>query len=283
MTVQEQPGGTPGGFDPEAEQEVDFSRYARLLAARWWVLAAGLVAGAIVGYAVSLGGSQVYKATATVYLGQPYSASGSIQLQSLQTNPSTVRTIVQSEAVIVQVAQRCKAKPSQFRNGISTQAIGGNIAKSGQTPEVSISVQSPKRKVASCAANGLAAAVVDRTSAYADRKIANFRDRIAVDDRQIALINEALQHGGLSVSDQLLLQIRLDSAEQDRLSVSQLLQQAMLVEKPSLVTPAHSSRVTARSRRNTVVVAALIGLVLGALVALVWDRLAPRLAQRAGE
>ena len=33
-------------FDPEAEQEVDFGRYVRLLAARWWLLAAGLLVGA---------------------------------------------------------------------------------------------------------------------------------------------------------------------------------------------------------------------------------------------
>ena len=34
------------GFDPEAEQEVDFAKYVRLLAVRWWLLAAGLVVGA---------------------------------------------------------------------------------------------------------------------------------------------------------------------------------------------------------------------------------------------
>ena len=60
------------GFDPEAEQEVDFAKYVRLLGVRWWLLAAGVVAGAVIGYLVSLGGSQVYSATATVYLGQPY-------------------------------------------------------------------------------------------------------------------------------------------------------------------------------------------------------------------
>ena len=66
------------GFDPEAEQEVDFARYVRLLAVRWWLLAAGVVAGAVIGYLVSLGGTQVYTATATLYLGQPYSASGTV-------------------------------------------------------------------------------------------------------------------------------------------------------------------------------------------------------------
>ena len=37
------------GFDPEAEQEVDFARYVKLLGVRWWLLAAGLVAGKLIG------------------------------------------------------------------------------------------------------------------------------------------------------------------------------------------------------------------------------------------
>ena len=41
--------------------------------ARWWLPVAGLVAGLIVGYVFTLGGNQVYEATATLYLGQPYS------------------------------------------------------------------------------------------------------------------------------------------------------------------------------------------------------------------
>src|ERR1700750_2097046 len=103
------------GFDPEAEQEVDFGRYWRLLAARWWVPAAGLVVGAVVGYLIALGGNQVYKATATLYLGQPYTASGNVQLQAAQTNPSSVRVVAHADSVIARVANECKAKPGLFR------------------------------------------------------------------------------------------------------------------------------------------------------------------------
>ena len=42
---QDPRGQAPATFDPEAEQEVDFGRYWRLSAARWWVVAAGLIAG----------------------------------------------------------------------------------------------------------------------------------------------------------------------------------------------------------------------------------------------
>ena len=262
------------GFDPEAEQEVDFGRYRRLLAARWWLPAAGLVIGAVIGYLVALGGSQVYKATATLYLGQPYSSSGTVQLQAAQTNPSTVRQIAHSEAVIARVASQCKTKPSLFRAGISTQSVTGNIAKNGQTPLVTLTVQSPKRKVASCAANGLGQMVVDKLGAYANQKIKNFRSQIQVYNREIASIDEALKSSALGLTDKLVLQTRLTTDQQQKLTVTQLLQQASIVEKPYVLTGAHAQKVTARSRRNSVVVSALIGLVIGAIVALVWDGVA---------
>jgi capsular polysaccharide biosynthesis protein len=269
--------------DPEAEQEVDFGRYWRLIGARWWLVLGGFVIGAVVGYSVSLGGSQTFKATATLYLGQPYSASGSVQLQNAQTNPSTVRAIVHSETIVEQAAATCKAKPGDFRNGISTQALAGNIAKNGQTAEVSISVQSPKRRVASCAANELAKAVVDKTSGFANQKIANFRRQISSDEQQIALIDRALQSGGLSTTEQLLLQLRLAPTQQDKLSTAQLLLQATQVEAPRVLTGAAAERVTARSRRNTVVVAALIGLIIGVIAALMWDGVAAGMSRRRGE
>jgi hypothetical protein len=283
MSPDESRGHVQPGFDPEAEQEVDFGRYWRLIVARWWLPLAGLVIGAVIGYSVSLGGSQTFKATATVYLGQPYTASGNIQLQSAQTNPSTVRAVVHSGAVVGAVAAACKTKPSAFRGGISTQAIAGNIAKNGQTAEVSISVQSPKRRVATCAANGLAKAVVDKTSGFANQKIANFRKEISIDEKQVAIINQSLQRGGLSATDQLLLQLRLATTQQDQLSTSQLLLQATQVEAPKVLTGAAAQRVTARSRRNTVVVAALIGIILGAIVALMWDGVAAGMSRRRGE
>jgi len=266
--------------DPEAEQEVDFGRYARALAARWWVVLAGFVIGALVGYVLSVGGNPAFKATSTIYLGQPYTASGNVQLQSAQTNPSTVRTIARSEAAIAKTAAVCKVRPGDFRAGISTQTIAGNLARNGQTPLVSLSVQTKKRREAACVANELAKIVVDRTSAFANQKIANFQRQIELDERRIAVITQALERGGLSATEQLLLQLRLGPFQSDRLSTSQLLLQAQQVEKPSVLTVAVATKVTARSRRNTVVVSALIGLIIGAIAALMWDGVAAGLSRR---
>ena len=106
------------GFDPEAEQEVDFAHYVKLLGARWWLLAAGLVAGAVIGYLVSLGGNQVYQATATIYLGQPLSPTGGAPVITQQTNPSAVGTAAQSPSVQNTVANLCHtAAAALFRRG----------------------------------------------------------------------------------------------------------------------------------------------------------------------
>jgi capsular polysaccharide biosynthesis protein len=238
------------------------------------LVAAGLVGGAIVGYAVSIGGSQTFKATATIYLGQPYTASGNVQLQGLQTNPSTVATVAHSEAVDEIVASACKTKASAFRSGISTKAIAGNIAKNGQSPLVSLSVQAKKRKITACAANGLAKAVVVRIGRFANVKIASFRKQIGSEEKEIKAIATGIASPGISSTDKLLLQVQLHSAQDDLTTATQLLHQAAEVEAPNVLTPAAAQRVTARSRRNTVVVAALIGLVLGVIAALMWDGIA---------
>lgn len=274
------------GFDPEAEQEVDFAKYVRLLAVRWWLLAAGVVAGAVIGYLVSLGGTQVYEATATVYLGQPYTPTGGALVQNPQTNPSAVATVVQSQAVQNAVANRCKTKAAAFEHGISTQAIPtGASAKSGAqiNPLVKITVQAKKGKVASCAANGLVDAVVKALGTYSAQKIANLKAQIALDNAQIKAVQAAIGSASLSETIKLIVQTQIRSYQQDKTTNAQLLLLAKGVESPRRFTPAASHKITARSRRNTVVIAALIGLILGALAALLWDTVLPRLAPRNGD
>jgi hypothetical protein len=263
------------GFDPEAEQEVDFARYVRLLGIRWWLLAAGLVAGAVIGYLVSLGGTQVYKATATIYLGQPLTATGNAAVQGAQTNPSAVGQIIHSALVDGIVARKCKTTAGQFRKGISTAVVAGSAnTKTNTNPLVTVTVQTRRAKVAECAANQLADQAVLRLGRYADAKIANLQKEIDADKAAIALIQTALSNPSISVTNKLLLQTNLRTNQVDLITASQLLQQAKQIERPQVLTGAAAQKITARSRRNTVVIAALIGLILGALAALFWDRAA---------
>jgi hypothetical protein len=275
------------GFDPEAEQEVDFARYVKLLGVRWWLLAAGLVAGAVIGYLVSLGGNQVFSAAATVYLGQPYTPTASALIQDPQTNPSSVGQVVSNQAVINTVANLCHTKPGAFAKGISTQAVAtGASTKGGATavnPLVKVSVQSKKAKVAACAANQLALEVVKKLGVYPDAKIKNLQAHIAIDNADIERIQSATTSPNISDTDKLLLQTFLHQDQLDKTTNAQLLLLATTVERPYVFANAASHKVTARSRRNTVVIGALIGLILGAIAALLWEPVAARVTPRNGE
>jgi hypothetical protein len=275
------------GLDPEAEQEVDFARYVRLLGSRWWLLAAGLVVGAVIGYLISLGGSQVYSATATLYLGQPLSPTGGSSVITPQTNPSAVGQAINAQSVINTVANHCKTSSKTFQKGISTQAVATGAAKgsgvASASPLVKVSVQSKQGKVAACAANGLAAAAVKKLGVYPAAKIKNLEAHIAFDNADIEKIQSATANPGISDTDKLILQTFLHQDQLDKTTNAQLLLLAKTVESPYVYTPAASNKITARSRRNTVVISALIGLILGAIAALLWEPVTSRVAPRNGD
>lgn len=273
------------GFDPEAEQEVDFAHYVRLLGMRWWLLAAGLVAGAVIGYLISLSGNQVYKATATVYLGQPYTPTGGALVQNPQTNPSSVGEVINNQAVDNTVANLCHTKAFAFQKGISTQSVPTGVSsKTGSAinPLVRVSVQAKKGKIAACAANGLANEVVKKLGTYAANKIKNLEAHVAIDNADIKRIQAAIASSSISDTDKLILQTNLRADQLDKTTNAQLLLLAKNVESPKVLANAASHKVTARSRRNTVVISALIGLILGVIAALLWDTVVPRITPRNG-
>ena len=133
-----------------------------------------------------------------------------------------------------------------------------------------------------CAANGLAAAVVTKLGVYPAAKIANLKAQIASDNQGITSIQKAIAGGTVSDTDKLLLQTTLKGYQLDKTTNSQLLLLATKVESPAILGNAASNKVTARSRRNTVVIGALIGLILGAIAALLWDTVVPRITPRNG-
>ena len=281
--------------DLDAEREVDLRRHWNALALRWWLPAAGLVGGIVIGFLVSLGGAQVYTAKATIYLGQPLS-SGGAQVQSQATNPSTVHTLVTAESTIDAVARRVGLKRSQLRGHVSTQAVSGAITRLGQNPLYVIKVTGRFPGKVAAAANGLAQAAVESRALghYTQVTVKNLEGLVKSEKAALASIDAnaktlqaALQSGGgLSTAERLILLGQLNGLVQQRLSVvdqlstnQQLLALAQDVESPQLITRAVATKTTARSRRNTVIVAALIGLLLGIIAALVWEPVG-RIARR---
>jgi uncharacterized protein involved in exopolysaccharide biosynthesis len=270
MTVRERPR-TAVEADLDAEQELDLGRYGRAVAARWWLPLLGLIAGALVGYLLSLGGSAVYVGQAVVYLGQPLGILGGNQVQAPNTNPSTARAFVKSESVVRRVASEVGLPVSTLREGISANPIQGNVARLGQTPLVQVAVKGPKPARVAAAANELSDALVQRLSAYSATKITTLEEQLAADEAAIGALEAGLARRDASTTDRLLFQLQLTQYQQDRTQTVQLLSLARNVEAPRVLTRASAVKTTARSRRNSIAVGGLIGLILGVGAALLWE------------
>lgn len=258
--------------DLDAEAEVDLGRYGRSLLERWWLLLAGLVAGAVLGYLTTLGGTQFFRAQAVVYMGQPLGVS-STPVQALNTNPSSARAIVTSESVIDRAAAKSGMSASRIRAGTSVTAVQGSLPKLGQTPLVQVTVKGPERTKVARAANVLANVLVAKLSPSSTEKIKNLSTLLRSDDTLITTLNAALGKPGLSSTDKLLLQLRLQAVQADRTQTAQSLSLATHIEAPQVVTRAAAERTSARNHRNSTAVGALIGLILGGIAALLWEPL----------
>jgi hypothetical protein len=295
MTVTERPPARDE-LDLEVEQEVDFRRYWNAVLAHWWLPVLGLFAGVIGGYGLALGGGDVYRAEATLYLGQPFSPTGGAPVPGLATNPSTVNEIVHNEKVLQDVAGRSGMDLAKLRAGASSRQVSppaGRRAVVGTTPLIEVAVVGPNRVTTTRAANLLAQRVVEDVSPYVEEKTAAIEERIASDERELTQIDrrlgiaqqgldEALGNRGLSVTERLLLvstfnstisfgEQRRGTVQQDLLEAESALALAENVEKPSIVEEAAPRETTAQSVGRSVVVGALIGLILGILAAIFWQ------------
>jgi uncharacterized protein involved in exopolysaccharide biosynthesis len=270
----------PAPSDLDAEAEVDLGHYGHALLTRWWLLLAGLVIGAVLGYLSTLGGAQTYRAQATMYSGQPL-GSGQSAVQSINTNPSTAKTIITAEAVVRRVARQAGMTESQLRNGASVTAIQGFNAKLNQTPLLAITVKGPEPGKAAKAADLLANTLISAFSGVSGPKIKVFNEQVTTDKACIKTATALLGQSNLSTTDKILLQGRLQGCQADLTTTTQLLLLAQNVESPKIVTHAVAEKTTARSHRNATAVGALLGLIVGGIAALLWDPIARRRARHA--
>jgi hypothetical protein len=249
------------------EQEIDVRRYWSAIAARWWLPVLGLIAGAAIAYAVSLGGADVWRGTALVYLGQPVTPSGA-QVQSLSTNPATAGEIAGSAAAQRRVERKVGMRRGELSGRVSVAAVKGNVSRLGQNPLVRVRVEGDSRKVAP-AATELAREVVKRVSGYADAKIAVLEEAIEQGDAELARLDEQLDRA--SDADAGFLVLRRGELFDDLVTHKENLALAQEVERGRVVEEAVARKVTAQSRRNQIVVGAFLGLLLGLAAALLWE------------
>ncbi len=279
--------------DLDAEREVDLGRYLDALVARWWLPLLGLVVGVLLGYLLALGGKDVYRAEATVYVGTPFGpGAAATPVQALATNPNTVARIARGQETIEEISRASGMSRRELRGGISTRAIRTGLAKTSPSQLYVVTVKGSRRGEVGKATAAIAERIVEEVGGYARLKRKTFQEQLASDKRQLAAIDEqvAATRNALDSASgvdrltmgTLLLTIeqRRGTLEEDRLQTRQLLALAEQVELPRILDHGAATKTTARSTRNSTLVAGLIGLILGILAALLWEPVAARAERR---
>lgn len=271
------------------EREVDLRSLRERLVARWWIVLGGLILGAVVGVLVATGGGKVYDAKALLYLGQPF--AGGAQVTTLATNPRTVSALIRNEATLAQVAEETGLPIARIRGVVTAQAITGIGTSAGlgrSAPLIELTAQMKSKANAEKVANAFAAIVTSSVGSYVDEKLKILADRVANDralietatqniELAVAQQRQAQSSTSLSLSDRILVQsnantslqfwqARANDARADLNEARQLQSLAENVERSRVVQPAVGAPTSARNRRNSLVVGALIGLILGGVV-----------------
>jgi hypothetical protein len=252
----------------------------------------------VAGYLLALGGGDFYEAEATLSLGQPFTPTGSAPVQSLATNPTSVGQLARSEEALTVVSRASGMRISELRGNISTGTVSGVSARRtpGVNPLVEVSVQGERRLEVQRAANALANYIVREVSVYVSVKIRSLNEELRALEQAESSLEERLsaQRAALRAArnrdpfERLVLISQQDNTEQrlavvtqDRLETRGLLALAENVEQATVATRPVAVETTARSTRNAIVVGGLIGLLLGALAALLWEPIVERRLKRA--
>jgi hypothetical protein len=270
----------------DAEREVDLARWRRAVVALWWLPVAGLVIGAIVGVLYSFRGGTNYKATALISLGQPTSPGGAL-VPSYATNPRAVSQIVSGAKFQEEAANYADMRPAALRGHVSVGTIGSAGAGATRTqPLISLTVTGTHGKNVALAANKLADIVVTHTTAsYVQEKIKTFNATLENVKKQLEGITADLNGYRAALAD--ARKKRLDPLQQlpiigladnsatrqgNLIAQQETLQQqlafAKQVESAKVVEPAAAVKAAAHTKSTSLVVGALIGLILGAFVAI---------------
>jgi hypothetical protein len=283
----------PRPSDDLSEREVDLARWRRSLVHLWWVPVAGLVAGAILGLLFSLRGGSNYKAATLISLGQPTSPGG-VVISSFGTNPRAVAQIVSSASAQAAAETAAGLPHGALRGHVSVAQVGTatGAGATRATPLISLTVQGVARRKTEDAANDLARRVVALTTApYVGTKIKTYIQVLETTNSQLRSItkrltalNRAVADSNLQAIDELVLISQIDNAEQrqgnlydQQATTQQQLAFSRNVESAKIITAARAERATAHSRRASLLVGALLGLIAGAIAAIVADtRRSPR-------
>jgi hypothetical protein len=297
--VSESPPVPPAG-------EVRVSDYFRRAMRRWYVIVISVVAAVLLVFLHGVSGAtNQATATASVYLGQPFSPGGSSVLtQTPLSNPTISINYVTAPQQIAAAAKAAGIDHRSLRSHVSVLSSGGATSAAAKTggnagsPTISITVEGPWTRVkVQKVANTLAGSLIKYANRYTALKGKLVAGRVATEKAQLAALEEVERraHANLAAIDASnqapLAKVAAESpwvsdlatagVQIGTLTVNLTNDQVALVathdiESAQFIAQASGRKVSARTRRNSLVIAALVGLIVGTGLALAWEALAAR-------
>lgn len=274
--------------DLGGEREIDLRRWLDALLARRWYVVAGLVIGLVIGGLYSLSGGSTYEASVTIQPAQPFSPAGQPVL-NYTSSPLAIQVLVNSNAALKYVASKAHMSEGELRGHVSTASIStgaGPVATRG-TVLIQITVSLPRADRAQNAANGFGDYVVRETeSSYVRESLSVYAQKAKFYAVRLASVNELItgyedvlakeNRANLDPFDRLLLYAQLNDAvarqgnlQDELIANAQAQTLAEDIEVAQIINPASAAKVTSRSRRDSILFGGVIGLIIGAIVAVV--------------
>lgn len=267
------------------DKELSLRDYGRVLwAGRKIVLICALVA-ALAGLILSLTRTTTYEATSRVFLGQATTLAG-VPVGTADTNPATAPDTLGGDDTIAKVAATTGVKAKRIRDGISFTVPRSPGAQAGNQPAVATIVfVDEDRRVARDVANAYAAEVlrgaqekVDVVQGVLKEGIQQSEDRLEDAQKAVDAAEAGLRSAGSAetrATYQALLfasRERLYDTLKDRTDQRAALAKSEQQESPQLISRSESASSSAGvvARLRTVILALLIGLVVGIAIVFVW-------------
>jgi hypothetical protein len=302
--VSESPPVPPAG-------EVRVSEYFRRAVRRWYVIVLAVVAAVLLVFLHGVSGAtKQASATASVYLGQPFSPGGSSVLtQTPLSNPTISIDFVTAPQQIAAAAKAAGIDHRSLRSHVSVLSSGGASAAAAKTgggggaPTISITVEGPwTRAKVQTVANTLAKALIGYANRYTALKAKLVAGRVALEKTQLADLEEVQRraHANLVaidasgeaplskvaaespyVSDLATASEQIGTLTQNLTNDQVALVATRDIESAQFISQATGRKVSATTRRNSLVIAAMVGLIVGTALALAWEALAARPRRRA--
>jgi uncharacterized protein involved in exopolysaccharide biosynthesis len=267
------------------EREITLRDYGRVLwSGRWLILAATLVA-ALVGLILTFATTTQYVGTSEVYLGQATTVSGT-PVSTPATNPATAPTALTGDNIVNRVARELGVSPSRVRSGVeltAPRAPGGSV---GNQPTIAtIRFTDESRDIARRGANLYAEAVLEQTRESSAEIVRTYEAAVAGSLAQVRRLQAELAAYRRQLAQSpggeqgITLQSLLFSAGQQlQVATTELTEQRLNLVKerqygqPNIVSLAQSpsSSSSLPNRARTVLLAAIIGFIVGVIVVFVW-------------